>query len=210
MTYMPPPETHGEARTRRQSANTPTTPLSPSSSQMPDRPAVAGLDAGMAFKCQVTSGTKDKSQPKDPAYLGTLRSIRFKNLFAGAPTAPNLLEVTHKIYNLIKILIKLPNKGAEKISSGAISVAKIKSLAARLIKLAELQEDKSSLRRNTFLGKDEDQRVEQALAGANTFGCKVPDVIKAKLDKQAKELAENKQAASLLLAALEVKRLAKS
>lgn len=43
----------------------------------------------------------------------------------------------------------------------------------------------------------DDHRIKRALAGANTFGCKVPELIDAKLDKIAKDLAIIKQAASL-------------
>lgn len=80
-------------------------------------------------------------------------------------------------------------KGAERIAIGSESAADIKTLAARLLKLTELQDNTPALWRNSFMSKEEDHRVERALVGANTFGCKVPDVIKAKLNRLAKDLA---------------------
>lgn len=46
------------------------------------------------------------------------------------------------------------------------------------------------------MNEDEDHQIERALAGPNTFGCKVPDVLERKLDQIAKDLADIKQAAT--------------
>lgn len=95
-----------------------------------------GFKAGMARKQQAITAPEDRSRPQDPQYLGTLRSVRFKNLFTGSPNTPTLLDVTQKLYKLIETAIKLPKKGAEKILIGSESAADIKTLAARLLELA--------------------------------------------------------------------------
>lgn len=155
------------------------------------------FEAGMARKRQATAAPEDRSRPRDPHYLGTPRSVRFKNLFTETSNTPTLLDVTQKLYELIETAIKLPKKGAEKISIGSESAADIKTLAARLLELAELQDDIPAMQRNPFMSDEDDHRIERALAGANTFGCKVPELIDAKLEKIAQDLAIIKQAASL-------------
>lgn len=60
---------------------------------------LAKYKAGMARKSKVTVGPNDVSRPKDPAYLGTPRSVRFENLFAGAKNSPNLFEVFKRSTN---------------------------------------------------------------------------------------------------------------
>lgn len=108
-----------------------------------------------------------------------------------------MLEVTQKLYKLIETSIKLPKKGAAKISIGSESAANIKTLAARLLELAGLQDNIPAIIRNPFSNDEDEHRVERALAGANTFGCKIPDVLDAKLDKIARDLEEINNAASL-------------
>lgn len=107
---------------------------------------------------------------------------------------PNLLDVTRKLYELIESTVKLPKKGAEKVNIGSESAADIKTLTARLLELAEKQANIPAIRRNPFLNEDKEHQVERALAGANAFGCKVPDVLEAQLTKIAKDIAEIKQA----------------
>lgn len=175
---------------------TPTpSPLPPS--QSIDRPTVSGLtafEAGKRRKRQATAGPDDRPGRANPVYLGTPRSTRFKNLFPDAPSAPGILEVTKKLYDLIEGLIHLPKKGAEKITLGSESAADIKTLAAHLLELAETLSDIPSIRRNPFSDAGDAHQVERALAGTNSFGCEVPKSIEAKLDKLAKDLAEMKQA----------------
>lgn len=197
--YKPPRRLRGDSRPSRSLVNTPTTPAYPSSTPLSERPTVAGLvefKAGKARKRQATAAPEDRSRPKDPQYLGTPRSVRFKNLFTGTANTPSLLEVTQKMYELIESAIKFLKKGAEKITIGSESAADIKTLAARMLELAEQQDDIPAIRRNPFLSDEEDHRIERALAGANTFGCKVPELVNAKLDKIVKDLAEIKLAAA--------------
>lgn len=92
-------------------------------------------------------------------------------------------------------MIKLPKNGAEQIAVGSESAADIKTLTARLLELPKMQDDIPSLCQNPFPSEDADHQVERELAGASTFGCKVPNVIEAKLDKLAKDIADIKQAA---------------
>lgn len=198
--YKPKTKVRGDSRASRPSINTPSTPLPPAPTPSQYRMAVSGLaefEAGKARKRQATSGPDDNSRRIDPTYLGTPRSVRFKNLFADSIGTPSLLAVTRKLYGLIEDSLKLPKKGAEKVTVGSESAADIKTLAARLLEIAELQAEIPAVRRNPFLSEEEDHQVERALAGANAFGCKVPDVIEAQLANIAKELAEIKHAATL-------------
>lgn len=151
----------------------------------------------MACKLQATSVPEVCSRPSDPGYLGTPRSVRFENLFAGAPKTPTLLELTRNIHDVIESAIKLSQKGTDKISNGSESVADIKTLAGRSLRLKELQKDIPTLWHNPFIREEEDHQVECALVGAETFGCKVPEVIKEKLTKLAKNPATIKYAGTV-------------
>lgn len=57
-----------------------------------------------------------------------------------------------------------------------------------------MQDNIPSLRRNPFSSQDNNHQVERALAGANTFDCRVLEVINAELNKITKDLAEIKEA----------------
>lgn len=198
--WTPQTKTRGSSRSCRPSANTPSSIPPPPPSQSQDRPAVTGLaelEAGKARKRQATAGPKDRPSRPDPTYLGTPRSIRFKNLFSTAANTPTLLDVTRKLYELIESSIKLPGKGAEKISIGSETAADVKTLAARLLELAEVENDIPAIRRNPFSTNDEDLQVERVLAGANQFGCQLPNVIEVQLKQISKDIAELKHAASL-------------
>lgn len=153
---------------------------------------LAEFEAGKARKRQATAGPEDRTRRPDPTYLGTPRSVRFKNLFADADKTPKLLDVTHKLYDLIDSSIKLPKKGVDRVTIGSESAAGVKTLMAQLLELAELQDNIPSFRRNPFLNEDEEHQIKCALAGPNTFGCKVPDVLERKLDQIAKDLADIK------------------
>lgn len=107
-----------------------------------------------------------------------------------------MLDVTRKLNDLVESSIKLPKKGAEKISVGLETAANIKTLVVRLLELAKLHDNIPAIRRNPFFPDDEDHQVERALAGANIFGCKVPDIIKAKLDQLTKLIESIKCAAT--------------
>lgn len=198
--YKPKSKTRGDSRASRPSINTTSTTLPPPITPSQDRPAVSGLvefEAGKARKRQATSGPDEAPHRIDPTYLGTPRSVRFKNLFADSVGAPSLLAVTRKLYDLIENTIKLPKKGADKVTIGSESAADIKTLSARLLEITEFQSNIPTLRRNPFLDDEEECQVERQLAGENTFGCKVPDLIGQQLANIAKELAEIKHAANL-------------
>lgn len=172
-------------------AATSQTPTTPSPSQPTARPLTSELEAfaaGKARKRQATSGPNDRPSPPDLEFLGTPRSIRLKNLFTGAMAPPNLLDVARKLNNLVESGIKLPKKGAEKTSLGSETAADIKTLTVRLLELAEFHNYIPAIRRNPFSADEEEHQVERALAGANTFGCKVPDVIEAKLEQLTKAM----------------------
>lgn len=117
-------------------------------------------------------------------------TIRFKNLFKRTLGAPNTLNVSQKLYNLVETSIKLPETDAGKLSIGSETTADIKTLVAKLLELAEAQSNIPSIQQNQFSDEDEDHKVERALAGVSTFGCKLSDLIGAHLDKLAKDLAE--------------------
>lgn len=173
------------------STHTSTLTPTPASSQSTARPLTSELEAyaaGRARKRQATTGLEDRPSPPDPKYLGTPRSIRLKNVFTGAMAPPNLLDVARKLNNLVESNIKLPKKGAEKTSIGSETAADIKTLTIRLLELDEFHNDIPTIRRNLFSNEDEEHQVERALAGANTFGCKVPDIIEANLEKLTKSI----------------------
>lgn len=182
--YRPTSWIRGSSRPSRSLANTLTTPTPP----QPLASELVAYDAGKARKLQATAGPEDRPAPPDPTYLGTPRSLRLKNLFTGAMAPPNFLDIARKLNNLVENNVKLPKKGAEKISIGSETAADIKTLTVRLLELAEFNSDIPTIRRNPFSGEDEDHQVGRALAGANTFGCKVPDVIEARLDHLTKTL----------------------
>lgn len=147
--FMPQTRKHGESKQRRQPTNTTPTPLQPPSSQSQDRLRVSGLaefEAGKARKRQATAGPEDHTRRPDPTFLGTPRSVRFKNLFSDSADPPNLLDVTRRLYDLIDISINLPNKGAKRVTIGSESAADVKTLMARLLKLVELQDNIPSFR----------------------------------------------------------------
>lgn len=171
-------------------------------SQTPTRAAIkdlAAFEAGRAGKAvrssnprkqHAGSGPEGRPGMADPTYLGTPRSARFKNLFEGSTSPPSLLSVVKKLYDLIEESIRLPRKGAEKITSlGSETAADIKTLAASALDLAESLADIPTIRQNPFGEDDEDHRVERALAGARAFGCQVPDVLDAKLDTISKSIS---------------------
>lgn len=123
-------------------------------------------------------------------YLGTPRSTRFKALFDDTTSSPSLLTVIKKLYDLIDDSIRLPQKGAEKITSlGSETASDIKTLAASALDLAESLADIPSVRRNLFGDDEDDHRVEWALAGPKTFGCQIPDILEKKLDTITQLLA---------------------
>lgn len=198
--YKPPSKRRGDSRHSGTSVNTPSTPLPPPPScQNQDCLQVSGLaefKAGKARKRQATAGPEDCTRRPDPTYLGTPRSVRFKNIFSDTAVTPNLLDVMKKLYDLINSTIKLLEQGAERAMLGSESAADVKTLIARLLELAELQDKIPSFRRNLFLSEDDDHQIKQALAAPNIFGCKVPDVLEKKLDQMAKDLANIKKAAS--------------
>lgn len=176
-------------------------------SQTPGRAAIkdlAAYEAGRAGRANRTNnprkrqaglGADGRPGPTDPIYLGTPRSTRFKNLFESAAPAPSLLTVVKKLYELIHESIRLPKKGAEKITSlGSETAADIKTLAASALDLAEGLADIPATRRNLFGGDDDDHRGERALAGTNAFGCQVPDMLEKKLDTITQSLATLQQA----------------
>lgn len=172
----------------------PATPPPPS--QTPDRPTVSGLTAfekNRSRKRQASSGLNDRPASTPAAQPGTPRSQRFKNIFKEAN--PTLLDISRKLYELIEGSILLPKKGGEKISSlGSETAADIKTLAASVLDLVERSNNIPSLTRNLLSEEDDDHRFERALAGANAFGCKVPDLVESRLDSIDKTLAEIKKA----------------
>lgn len=137
----------------RTSTNPPSTPLPSSQPQTPARPLASELEAyaaGKARKRQATAGPEDRPSPPDPTYLGTPRSTRLKNLFTEAILPPTLLDVARKLNDLVENNVKLPKKGAEKISVGSETAADIKTLVVKLFELAELNQDIPAIRRNIF------------------------------------------------------------
>lgn len=175
----------------RLSTNHPSTPSTPSLSQsvvQPLAPELEAFDAGKARKRQATAGPEDRPTPPDPEYLGTPRSIRLKNMFTGAMAPPNLLDIARKLSNLVETKVKLPKKGAEKISIGSETAADIKTLTARLLELAEFNDNIPALRRDPFAAEDDEHQVQRILAGANAFGCKVPGILENRLDQMTKAL----------------------
>lgn len=178
------------------------TSTTPTPSQTPGRAVIkdlAAFEAGRAGRAGRTTnprkrqaglGADGRPGTADPVYLGTPRSTRFKNLFEDSTPTPSLLTVVKKLYELIDESIRLPRKGAEKITSlGSETAADIKTLAASALDLAEGLVDIPQPRRNLFGNDDEDRCVERALAGTNAFGCQVPDVLEKKLDKITQSLA---------------------
>lgn len=177
--------------------------MAPTPSQTPGGRAVikdlAAFEAGRAGRAsrssnprkrQAGSTAEGRTGQSDPMYLGTPQSTRFKNLFEGSTPTPTLREVVKKLYDIIDESIRLPRKVAEKITSlGSETAADIKTLAASALDLAEGLADMPVARRRIF-GDDKDAHgVECALAGKNTFGCMVPDIIKSKLDTITKSIA---------------------
>lgn len=148
------------------------------------------------MKHQATPNLDDRPTPPDPDYLGTPRLTRLKNLFTGAAGPPSLLEVARKLNNLVEYSVKLPKKGAEKISIGSETATDVKTLLVRLLGLTEFNNNIPTIRRNFFAPEEDDHQFERALAGANAFGCQVPDIIKARLDQLSKNLKRIKQAAT--------------
>lgn len=178
------------SRTSTPASKTPSTPLA---SQQPTRPLTSELeayDSGKARKRQATAGPDDRPSPPDPEYLGTPRSARLKNLFTGALAPPSPLDLARKLNDLVEANVKLPKKGAEKTSIGSETAADIKTLVAKILEVAEFNDNIPAIRRNPFAAPDdgEEHRVERALAGPNAFGCQVPDIIESRLDQLAKSL----------------------
>lgn len=193
---------NGNDGSGRPSPNEASNPFNPPPSQTPGRPTVSGLaafEAGKRRKRQATAGPDERPRRADHAHLGTPRSVRFKKLFADNPKTPGILDVAKKLHDIIEGAIKLPKKGAEKITIGSESAADIKTLAAHVLDLAEALSDFPfpSIRRNPFSETEEDHQIERSLAGTNAFGCKVPDTIASKLDQLAKDLAEMKNAVTM-------------
>lgn len=189
--FLPAPKRRSSQKTLRTSTPSASPLAPPSSSQPTARPLtseLAAYAAGKARKRQATAGPEDRPSLPDLEFLGTPRSIRLKNLFTGAMAPPNMLDVATKLNDLVESSIKLTKKGAEKISVGSETAANIKTLVVRLLELAEFHHDIPAIRRNPFSTEDDEHQVERALAGANTFGCKVPEVIEAKLDQLTKSI----------------------
>lgn len=184
------------ARTSTNPSTTPSTPLPAPSPSQPLASELEAFDAGKARKRQATSGPEDRPSLPDPSYLDTPRSIRLKNLFTGAIVPPNLLDVARKLNDLVENNEKLPKKGAEKTTIGSETAADIKTLTARLLELAELNSTIPAIRRNPFSGEDEDPQAQRLLTSARTFGCKVPDLIEAKLEQVTKALERIERAAT--------------
>lgn len=174
---------------------------STSPSQTPGRPTVSGLAAyekNRIRKRLATSSLNDRTGPTSHTLLGTPRSVRFKNIFKETSPNPSLLEVTRKLYDVIEGSILLPKKGGEKISSlGSETAADIKILAATVLDLVEKSSNIPLLNRQTLPNDDDEHLVERALAGPNTFGCKVPDIVEARLDSIDKAITEIKNAFTL-------------
>lgn len=174
---------------------------STSPSQTPGRPTVSGLAAyekNRSRKRLATSSLNDRTGPTSHTLLGTPRSVRFKNIFKETSPNPSLLEVTRKLYDVIEGSILLPKKGGEKISSlGSETAADIKILAATVLDLVEKSSNIPLLNRQTLPNDDDEHLVERALAGPNTFGCKVPDIVEARLDSIDKAITEIKNAFTL-------------
>lgn len=201
--FLPTSKRRNNQKASRTSTHPPTTPsmtpTTPSSSQQTTRPLASELEAnnaGKARKRQATAGHDDRPTPPDPEYLGTPRSTWLKNIFIGAMAPPRILDVARKLNDLVENNVKLPKKGAEKISIGSETAADIKTLVAKFCKLAEFNDNIPALRRDPFAADDDDHRVERALAGPNMFGCKVPDAIEAKLDQLTKSLERIKRSTS--------------
>lgn len=167
----------------------------------PGRPAVSGLAAyekNRSRKRVATSNLNDNTGPSSQTLLGTPRSARFKNIFKESTPNPTLLEITRKLYDVIEGSILLPKKGGEKISSlGSESAADIKILAATVLDLVEKSSNIPLFNRQLTTDEDDDHLVERSLAGTNSFGCKVPDLVEARLDNIDKALAEIKEAFTL-------------
>lgn len=70
----------------------------------------------------------------------------------------------------------LRTRYAHALSSGAVAA------------LAELNSNVPAMRRDPFADNDEDPQAQQVLASARSFGCKVRDLLKARLDQLAKSL----------------------
>lgn len=174
---------------------------STSPSQTPGRPTVSGLAAyekNRSRKRLATSSLNDRTGPTSHTLLGTPRSVRFKNIFKETSPNPSLLEVTRKLYDVVEGSILLPKKGGEKISSlGSETAADIKILAATVLDLVEKSSNIPLLNRQTLPNDDDEHLVERALAGPNTFGCKVPDIVEARLDSIDKAITEIKNAFTL-------------
>lgn len=142
-----------------------------------------------------TSSLNDKNRPDTRTLLGTPRSTRFKSIFPDSTPNPTLLEVTRKLYQIIESSILLPKKGGEKISSlGSESAADIKTLAATVLDIVEQSSNIPLLNRRLLAADEEDHQIERELAGNNAFGCKVPDVVEARLDNIDKTLSDLKKA----------------
>lgn len=203
---QPPPDPPGGTATpplrnmsRTRSSATPNPfaadPLT--SSQTPGRPAVSGLatfEKNRSRKRLATSHLNDNTGPPSQDLLGTPRSIRFKNIFKDASPNPTLLEVTRKLYDTIEGSILLPKKGGEISYLGSESAADIKILAATVLELVERSSNIPLLHRSTLANDDEDHQIERVLAGANAFGCKVPDIVETRLNNIDKTLTEIKKA----------------
>lgn len=189
----PPPR---NASKTRSSTSRPTPPLPPLTnnvtSHTPGRPTVSGLlafEKNRSRKRQASSGLNDRPTPTANPLGNTPRSQRFKNIFEEAN--PSLLDVTHKLYEIIEESILLPKKGGEKISSlGSETAADIKILAATALDLVENSTNIPSLRRTLFSNDVEDHRATRDLAGTNAFGCKIPEAVEARLDNIDKSLTE--------------------
>lgn len=127
----------------------------------------------------------------DASLLGTTRSQRFKNIFKGS--RPSLMDVTRKLYDLIESSILLSKKGGKRISSlGSETGADIKTLAVTVLDMVEQSPNIPAVGRHLFSSDEDDHWVEQSLAEANTFGCKIPDLVEKHLENIHSALAELK------------------
>lgn len=123
--------------------------------------------------------------------LGTPHSVRFNNIFKDTSPNPTLLEI-------IESFILLPKTGGERISTlCSETAADIKTLAATVLGLVEQSPNLPYVGRHLFSGDDDNHQVERALAGSKNFGCKVPGIVKTRLDKINKTLNEIEEAFKL-------------
>lgn len=63
------------------------------------------------------------------------------------------------MYELIEYTVNLLQKGVEEVASGSESASGIKTLAPRIVELAEAQSNIPGLRGNPFANEDEDDML---------------------------------------------------